>query len=91
MVNLFYPDWHSYGTNHGCKQDGEHPDYMDANPEFYLFSTLDKCCSAHYNWNYKTCMDMIDEECVTKLWYPDWHGNNVECLRDGEEPGTSYK
>jgi hypothetical protein len=85
-IHLFYPDWHSNGINHGCLSDGKQPEYMDVNPSFYLFSSLDKCCSNHYLWNYNSCVGMLDEQCVKELWYPDWHGDNESCLRNGEEP-----
>eukprot|EP00956_Cyclotella_meneghiniana_P019802 scaffold34431_cov24-Cyclotella_meneghiniana.AAC.2 len=59
---------------------------MDANPTNYLFSTLDKCCSQHFTWNYESCMGTLDQTCARALWYPDFTGSNTGCLRDGNEP-----
>ena len=28
---------------------------MTANPSYYLSSTLDKCCSTYFAWNYDVC------------------------------------
>lgn len=59
---------------------------MDASPAQYLFSTLDKCCSTHFGWNYNSCMGLLDLTCSRALWYPDWEGENKGCKRDGNEP-----
>merc|ERR1711966_313022 len=53
-THQYYADWTPSGN--GCKNDGAHPNYMAANPINYLYSTLDKCCSAHLGWNYLSCM-----------------------------------
>ena len=85
-IYLFYPDYESSGYDQGCLNDGNQPSYMDANPTNYLFSTLDKCCSQHFTWNYESCMGTLDQTCARALWYPDWAGSNTGCLRDGNEP-----
>jgi hypothetical protein len=59
---------------------------MEANPGVYMHSTLDKCCSTHFAWNYDGCMGLLDDTCARALWYPDWEGENVGCVRDGNEP-----
>lgn len=60
---------------------------MDSNPSNWLHTTLDKCCSNHFSWNYAACMGaMLDESCLKALWYPDWSGRNQGCVRDGNEP-----
>lgn len=51
-----------------------------------MHSTLAKCCSTHFSWNYYGCMGMLDDTCVRALWYPDWEGDNTKCVRDGNEP-----
>jgi hypothetical protein len=83
---LFYPDYSGSGFDQGCLNDGNQPSYMDANPTNYLFSTLDKCCSQHFSWNYDYCMGTLDQTCARALWYPDWEGTNTGCTRDGNEP-----
>jgi hypothetical protein len=85
-IHLFYPDWSSSGYEQGCLNDGNQPAYMEANPTNYLHSTLDKCCSAHFTWNYEGCMGQLDDTCARALWYPDWEGSNTGCTRDGNEP-----
>eukprot|EP00804_Cyclotella_cryptica_P017072 CCRYP_003317-RA/>CCRYP_003317-RA protein AED:0.06 eAED:0.06 QI:0/1/0.5/1/1/1/2/198/460 len=85
-VHLFYPDWSGEGFNQGCLNDGNEPAYMASNPGVYLHSTLDKCCSTHFAWNYDGCMGKLDDTCARALWYPDWEGTNTGCVRDGNEP-----
>jgi hypothetical protein len=54
---------------------------------YWLFSTLDKCCAQHFLWNYEYCIGFFNHgQCVAKLWYPDWEGENNACLNDGNEP-----
>jgi len=59
---------------------------MASNPSNYLYSTLDKCCSAHFGWNYLACMGQLEGICARSLWYPDWSGSDNGCLNDGNEP-----
>jgi len=80
----YYADWSPSGN--GCKNDGNQPNYMAANPTNYLYSTLDKCCTTHFGWNYLACMGQLDNVCARSLWYPDWKGTDEGCLNDGEEP-----
>lgn len=80
----YYADWSPSGN--GCKNDGNQPNYMAANPTNYLYSTLDKCCSTHFGWNYLACMGQLDNVCARSLWYPDWSGADEGCLDDGNEP-----
>ena len=84
---LFYPDWSPNGS--GCNNDGKQPNYMTKNPSDYLFSTLDRCCSTYFNWNYDTCMGLLPGECARELYYPDWSGSNEKCIADGNEPQYS--
>ena len=84
MLHLYYPDW-SPGGN-GCKNDGYEPNYMSANPSYYLSSTMDSCCSTYYGFNYDTCMGNLPVLCAHALWYPDWKGDDEGCINDGNEP-----
>jgi hypothetical protein len=59
---------------------------MASNTGVYMHSTLDKCCSTHFSWNYDGCMGKLDDTCARALWYPDWEGTNTGCVRDGNEP-----
>jgi hypothetical protein len=59
---------------------------MEQNPSAWLFSTLDRCCSQHFSWNYEYCMGSLDDTCARALWYPDWEGDNQSCKRDGDAP-----
>jgi len=83
-VFQYYADWSPSGN--GCKNDGNAPNYMAANPTNYLYSTLDKCCTTHFGWNYLACMGQLDNVCARSLWYPDWSGADEGCLDDGDEP-----
>eukprot|EP00956_Cyclotella_meneghiniana_P025357 scaffold52698_cov55-Cyclotella_meneghiniana.AAC.2 len=83
-INLFYPGQSSDAN--GCKNDGDQPAWMDSNPSFWLFTTLEKCCESHFGWNLQTCLGTHPQECAKTLWYPDWLGSNTGCLRDGNEP-----
>jgi len=81
---LFYPDWSA--TGEGCKNDGEEPSYMSANPNDYMTSTLDSCCRTFFDWNYNVCMGLLPGICARALFYPDWEGSNTACIDDGNEP-----
>lgn len=59
---------------------------MAANPSNYLYSTLDKCCTNHFGWNYLACMGQLENVCARSLWYPDWEGSDDGCVSDGNEP-----
>ena len=39
---VYYPDW--YGEKLGCLNDGNQPDFMNANPSYYLSPELSLCC-----------------------------------------------
>lgn len=85
-INLFYPDQTNNGFDSGCLNDGAQPAWMEANPTNWMFSTLDRCCSQHFAWNYDSCMGNLADTCARALWYPDWEGTNDGCTRDGNEP-----
>lgn len=57
---------------------------MEQNPSFWLSSTLDKCCTQHFGWNYDHCMGVSDDTCARAYWYPDWEGSNEGCVRNGD-------
>ena len=63
-----------------------HTRTVNANPGSYLYSTLDKCCTTHFGWNYHTCMGLLGGLCARSLWYPDWDGADEGCIGDGNEP-----
>ena len=42
----FYPDWTNAGK---CIQDNLYPLYMRNNPSYYLFDSLESCCSSWFN------------------------------------------
>merc|ERR1711957_737797 len=71
-AHLFYPDWSSGGS--GCKNDSKEPSYMAANPSYYMSTTLLKCCTTYFGWNYDVCMGNERGVCKRALWYPDWEG-----------------
>lgn len=81
---LFYPDWSAGGE--GCRNDGEEPSYMAANPNDYMSSTLASCCNTYFGWNYNVCMGLLPGFCARALFYPDWEGSNTACVDDGNEP-----
>jgi len=83
-AHLFYPDWSSGGS--GCKNDSKEPSYMAANPSYYMSTTLLKCCTTYFGWNYDVCMGNERGVCKRALWYPDWEGKNAGCINDGNEP-----
>ncbi|KAL7465658.1 hypothetical protein ACHAXS_005972 [Conticribra weissflogii] len=85
---MWYPDW--TGANEGCINDGNEEDYMRLNPVgYYLFDTLESCCSKHYSWNYNQCA-RIEGNAIgpngEALYYPDWEGENRSCKNDGRQP-----
>lgn len=81
---LFYPNWDPVEA--GCKNDGKHPPYMEANPRDYLMSTLAVCCKTYFGWNYDACVGKLRGTCSRALFYPDFEGDNEGCVDDGNEP-----
>eukprot|EP00956_Cyclotella_meneghiniana_P004011 scaffold4865_cov83-Cyclotella_meneghiniana.AAC.9 len=82
ISHLYYPDW--FGDN-TCKNDGQEPSYMAANPMFWLHDTLAECCASHYWWKSNECLGTTTSASAG-LYYPDWSGDNEGCLNDGNEP-----
>ena len=82
---LFYPGWdYEY---EGCLIDGNEPTYIASNPTAYMFTSLESCCTAHFNWMYDDCIGSTGGGgSATGLYYPDWGGQNIGCLNDGNEP-----
>jgi len=81
---LFYPNWSPGGS--GCINDGNEPGYMSASPSYYMYSTLDSCCSTYFGWNFEVCSGNLPGICARSLYYPDWEGSNEGCINDGNEP-----
>ena len=50
--------------------------------------SLFACCKQHHSYNFKACItsegEVVDHTAI--LYYPDWDGNNVGCLADGNAP-----
>ena len=69
MLTLYSSQDYSNGGRNGCKNDGREPSYMSANPSYYLSSSLAKCCSSYFSWNYDTCVGNERGVCVRALWY----------------------
>ncbi len=86
----YYPDWVTTDT---CVNDGNEPDYMSTNPEVWMHSTLESCCSRNYLWDYDNCIGgggggVVATTAVPPsagLYYPDWENTDI-CLNDGNEP-----
>merc|ERR1712194_335289 len=53
---------------------------------YYMSSTLTKCCTTYFQWNFDVCMGNERGVCSRALWYPDWEGSNAGCVNDGNEP-----
>jgi hypothetical protein len=85
---LFYPEWVS--GREGCRNDGDEPDHMAANPVEWLSSTMEACCKKFFGgYNYDKCIGRYppqNDDCTVKLYYPDWNGANEGCADDGQEP-----
>lgn len=74
---LYFPDW---DTNSGTCLQGTPPEYMELNPEGWLFETLEGCCERYYGgWNYNKCMNIKG----SGLWYVS-HLNG-RCVTDCKE------
>ena len=61
---------------------------MAVNPTEWLSSTLDACCKKYFNgFLYDACTGRYPpdaDDCITKLFYPDWNGSNEGCVDDGK-------
>jgi len=83
-THLFYPNY-SPGVN-ACNNDGNHPNYMNSDPSFHMFSTAAACCKQYFDWNFDQCIGNIPGICTRSLFYPDWDNSNNRCVDDGKEP-----
>mmetsp|Transcript_14874 Transcript_14874/g.24355 ORF Transcript_14874/g.24355 Transcript_14874/m.24355 type:complete len:387 (+) Transcript_14874:3-1163(+) len=90
IVFLFYPEWTGTSDGDGCRNDGEEEDYMAVNPSQWLSSTMEACCNKFFSgYQFDSCMGRFpknDDDCILKLYYPDWSGSNEGCIADGKEP-----
>lgn len=70
------------------RNDGDEPDYMAADPTQWLSSTMEACCKKFFDgYSYDACMDRYprdQDDCIVKLFYPDWNGSNKGCIDDGK-------
>ena len=71
------------------RNDGDEPNYMAENPSQWLSSTKESCCRKFFtsnNYQFEVCMGAHpkdDDDCILKLYYPDWAGSNEGCIADG--------
>jgi hypothetical protein len=82
----YYPDWLGDDT---CVNDGSAPDYMVNNPTTWLHDTLESCCSKNYSWKLAECKNggtTLLSGSGSKLYYPDWYGDNLGCISDENAP-----
>jgi len=72
----FYPDWSGRGST--CLADGKIPDYMISNQNWYLSTTLEKCCERHFYWSINECLG------TTSVGSNDWYVSyeDVKCVKD---------
>lgn len=76
----FFPDWE--GSNEGCIVDSANtpaPEYMQTNPNAFMFNTLEACCTQHYNWNRAKCLLAMPTG-GTEKWYMDYVAD--KCAKD---------
>lgn len=71
------------------RNDGDEPNYMAADPNQWLSSSLEACCKKWFSMStyaYDKCVGKYppdSDDCVRFLYYPDWQGNNEGCIDDG--------
>jgi hypothetical protein len=75
--SAFYPDW--YGDNLGCLNDGNPPEWIMANPSYYMSDKLEVCCIKFYQWNYNSCAGL---NVGTGKWYMKY--STGKCVKDCE-------
>ncbi|KAL7462009.1 hypothetical protein ACHAXS_002405, partial [Conticribra weissflogii] len=70
------------------------PDYILRNPSYWLFASLEECCSSIYKWSYHTCMTSLGDKIqasITTKWYPKFgevgEGFCVQSCSDGDTCG----
>ena len=81
---LYYPDWS--GGSGTCINDGKEPAFMTTNGHAYLFNTKGDCCKNFYNWDYNTCVGIVETTPSITLFYPDWTDSEHVCKNDGKQP-----
>lgn len=62
----YYPDW-AGGSSSYCLNDDKMPDYMLNNQNWYLSTTLKKCCEKHFHYEMNECMGTT--YAGTSEWY----------------------
>ena len=74
----WYPDWSGGGST--CLADGEIPvpDYMLSNQNWYLSTTLEKCCERHFYWDINECLGIT--VVGTDKWYVSYE--DMKCVQD---------
>ena len=60
---------------------------MAVNPSQWLSSTRETCCQKFFGgYQFDSCIGAYpkdDDDCILKLYYPDWAGSNEGCIADG--------
>ena len=80
----YYPDWSGDNSN-TCLYNGETPvpEYMLINQNYYLSTTLEKCCKKHFVWNINKCLGNSGaSEVGTNDWYVDWNWSDTVCVQN---------
>jgi len=54
--DYWYPDWTS-GSG-VCLNDGNQPDYMNADGQYWLFKDPYQCCQKYFGWNQDSCISI---------------------------------
>mmetsp|Transcript_4289 Transcript_4289/g.9709 ORF Transcript_4289/g.9709 Transcript_4289/m.9709 type:complete len:891 (+) Transcript_4289:2-2674(+) len=95
-LGLYYPAW---GSKETCLNDGMQQEYMNNNPDAWLYTTLEACCDRYYSWATNECLKLHYEATMVsssgavpiifdptaELYYPDWLNTNT-CVNDGNAP-----
>ena len=100
-LGLYYPAW---GVKETCLNDGKQKEYMNQNPEGWLYTTLEACCTRYYSWDVIGCQQVHAEATLVSssgsvpafldptsdLFYPAW-GLSDTCVNDGNAPAYMKK
>lgn len=73
----YYPDW-TGGSSSYCLNDDQMPDYMLNNQNWYLSTTLQKCCEKHFHYEMNECMGTANAG--TNEWYVSYEDKT--CYQD---------
>ena len=66
-TGIYYPDW--VGGSGTCLQDDQPPLYMQMNPSYWMYNSLEDCCDRYFaGWNKNKCMNQQG----SGLWYANF-------------------